>query len=290
MQKLTVIGTGVLGSQIAFQAAYHGKDVVAYDLDAAAVAALPARWDYLRPLYLRDLPDATEDRLEQAVARISASNDLAAALEDADLVIEAVPEVLEIKRDMWSKVGALAPEKTVFATNSSTLLPSDIADATGRPAKFLALHFSNEIWRQNIGEVMGHPGAATESVTAVADFAEEIGMVPVVLKKEQPGYIVNSLLVPFMSAAARLHVRGIADPEVIDSTWRTATGSPFGPFEINDIVGMETPYNLNSRSEDPELREFADILKRDFIDTGRLGRAVGRGFYDYGPDGSIQSS
>lgn len=283
MQKLTVLGTGVLGSQIAFQAAYHGKEVVAYDIDAEAVAALPARWDYLKPLYLRDLPDATEDKLEQAIARISASNDLAAALEHADLVIEAVPEVLEIKRDMWAKVGAAAPEKTTFATNSSTLLPSDIADATGRPGKFLALHFTNEIWRQNIGEVMGHSGTEEEAVRAVAAFAEEIGMVPVVLKKEQAGYIVNSLLVPLLTAAARLYVRDVADPETIDSTWRTATGAPFGPFEIHDIIGMETPFNLNSRSEDPELVEFADILKRDFIDKGRLGRAVGRGFYDYGP-------
>ena len=173
------------------------------------------------------------------------SSDLADALKDADIVIEAVPEVLEIKRDTWAKAGAVAPAKTVFATNSSTLLPSDIAEATGRPEKFLALHFANEVWRQNTGEVMGHAGTDPQALESVATFAEEIGMIAVRLKKEQPGYILNSLLVPFMTAAARLFVRDIADVATIDLTWRKATGSPFGPFEIYDIIGMETPYNLN---------------------------------------------
>lgn len=281
MQNLTVLGTGVLGSQIAFQAAYHGKEVVAYDLNDEILAKLTARWEYLKPLYLRDLPDATPENLDAAVGRIRTSSDLADALKDAEIVIEAVPEVLPIKRDTWAKVGALAPSHTVFATNSSTLLPSDIADATGRPEKFLALHFANEVWRQNIGEVMGHAGTAPQYLDTVAIFAEEIGMVPVKLKKEQPGYIVNSLLIPFMTAASKLYLHDVADVTEIDKTWRIATGSPYGPFEIYDIIGMETPYNLNSRSEDPELREFAAILKSDFIDQGRLGRSMGKGFYDY---------
>jgi len=281
MQNLTVLGTGVLGSQIAFQAAYSGKNVVAYDLTEDILAKLPDRWEYLKPLYLRDLPDASPERLDAAVGRIRTSSDLTVALENADIVIEAVPEVLKIKRETWAKAGAVAPEKTVFATNTSTLLPSDIADATGRPEKFLALHFANEVWRLNTGEVMGHEGTAQQYLDAVAEFAEEIGLVPVRLKKEQPGYIVNSLLIPFLTSAAKLYVRDIADVAVIDATWRKATGAPFGPFEIHDIVGMETPYNLNSHSQDPELREFAKILKRDFIDKGRLGRATGKGFYDY---------
>lgn len=281
MQNLTVLGAGVLGSQIAFQAAYSGKDVVVYDLSEEALGRLTERWAYLRPLYLRDLPEATEEKLDAAVGRLRTSADLSDALSGAEIVIEAVPEVLEIKRDVWAKVGAAAPESTLFATNSSTLLPSDMADATGRPEKFLALHFANEVWRLNTGEIMGHPGTDPAAVTAVEGFAEEIGMFPVVLHKEQPGYILNSLLVPMMTAAARLYVRGVAEVEVIDETWRRATGAPFGPFQIHDIIGMETPYNLNSASDDPELQEFARLLKRDFIDQGRLGRGVGKGFYDY---------
>jgi 3-hydroxyacyl-CoA dehydrogenase len=281
MDNLTVLGTGVLGSQIIFQAAYSGKSVVAYDLSDEVLARLPARWDYLRERYLADLPDATEAKLDAAVGRIRASSDLADALSDADLVIEAVPEVLAIKRDTWAKVADVAPARTIFATNSSTLLPSAIADVTGRPERFLALHFANEIWRNNTGEVMGHAGTDPAAFEAVATFAEEIGMVAIRVRKEQPGYILNSLLVPLLDAAAKLFVREVGDPETIDLTWRRATGSPLGPFQIFDVVGMETPYNLGLHSDDPEMQRFAEILKRDYIDKGRMGRGVGKGFYEY---------
>ena len=281
MQNLTVLGTGVLGSQIIFQAAYSGKDVVAYDLSDEILAKLPARWEYLKPLYLRDLPDATPEKLDAAVARIRASSDLADAVKDADLIIEAVPERLDIKQDTWRRVSEVAPEKTIFATNSSTLLPSDIAPATDRPAKFLALHFANEVWKNNTGEVMGHAGTDPQAFEQVAEFAEQIGMVPIRVRKEQPGYVLNSLLVPLLGAAAKLLVRGVAEPADIDATWRIATGAPLGPFQIYDVVGMMTPYQLNKDSEDPELREFAELLKRDYIDQGRLGKGAGRGFYDY---------
>lgn len=281
MQNLTVLGTGVLGSQIIFQAAYSGKTVVAYDISDEILAKLPERWEYLKPLYLRDLPDATPEKLDAAVERIRATSDLADALSDADIVIEAVPERLDIKRDTWAKVSAVAPEKTIFCTNSSTLLPSDIVDATDRPSKFLALHFANEVWRNNTGEVMAQAQTDPAVFEQVAGFAEEIGMVAIRVKKEQAGYVLNSLLVPLLSAAAALWVKGVADIETIDLTWRKATGAPLGPFQIFDVVGMVTPYNLNKDSADPIQREFAERIKKDYIDTGRLGRGVGKGFYDY---------
>ncbi len=281
MQNLTVLGTGVLGSQIIFQAAYFGKDVVAYDLSDEILAKLPARWEYLKTAYLRDLPDATEEKLQAAVARIRSSSDLADALKDADLVIEAVPERLDIKQQTWEKVGALAPEKTIFATNSSTLLPSDIAPFTGRPGRFLALHFANEVWKNNTGEVMGHAGTDADAFEAVAQFAEEIGMVPIRVQKEQPGYVLNSLLVPFLQAASNLFIRGVASPEDIDKTWRIGTGAPLGPFQIYDVIGMMTPYNLSINSADPEQRKFAEYIKTEYIDKGYLGKGAGRGFYTY---------
>lgn len=282
IQNVTVLGVGVLGSQIAFQSAYHGKTVTAYDLSQEAVDGLPERWDYLRPLYLRDLEDATPEKLDAAVGRITGTTDLATAVADADLVIEAVPEVLEIKRETWQKVSESAPERTIFATNSSTLLPSAMADATDRPEKFLALHFANEIWRNNIGEVMGHEGTDQRWFEAVADFAEEIGMVPVRVRKEQPGYVLNSLLVPFLNAAADLLVRGVADVEDIDLTWRTSTGAPLGPFQIYDVIGMTTPYNLAKSRDDESSQKFAKLLKEEYIDKGKLGVSTGEGFYRYG--------
>jgi 3-hydroxybutyryl-CoA dehydrogenase len=282
MQQVTVLGTGVLGSQIIFQTAYSGKDVVAYDISDEILSKLPARWEQLKPLYLRDLPDATPERLDAAVARIRATSDLADAVSNADIVIEAVPERLDIKRDTWQKVSASAPEKTVFTTNSSTLLPSDIVGAVDRPAKFLALHFANEIWRNNTGEVMAQAQTDPAVFEQVAEFAEEIGMIAIRVKKEQPGYVLNSLLVPLLDAASDLWVRGVADIETIDMTWRKATGAPLGPFQIFDVIGMVTPYNLNKDSDDPVKREFAERLKSEYIDEGRLGVATGRGFYEYG--------
>lgn len=143
------------------------------------------------------------------------------------------------------------------------------------------MHFANDIWRFNTVEIMGHAGTATQAVDAAVAFSQEIGMIPVRLHKEQPGYILNSLLIPFMTAAAKLYLHEVADIADIDATWRKGTGAPLGLFQIYDLIGMETPYNLNIQSNDPELRAFAELLKRDFIDQGRLGRAVGRGFYDY---------
>ncbi|GAA2831772.1 3-hydroxybutyryl-CoA dehydrogenase [Leucobacter komagatae] len=281
MQHVTVLGTGVLGSQIIFQSAYMGKDVVAYDINDEILAKLPERWEYLKAAYRRDIADATDEKLDAAAARIRATADLADAMKDADIVIEAVPERLDVKQQTWEAVAAVAPAHTIFATNSSTLLPSDIAPFTGRPEKFLALHFANEVWKFNVGEVMGHEGTDPAAFEAVAEFAEEIGMVPVRIHKEQPGYVLNSLLVPFLSAASELFVKGVATPVDIDSTWRIATGAPSGPFQIFDVVGMMTPYYLNVNSDDPIKREFAEIIKRDYIDKGYLGKGAGRGFYEY---------
>ncbi|WP_291279289.1 3-hydroxyacyl-CoA dehydrogenase [Galactobacter sp.] len=281
MQNLTVLGTGVLGSQIIFQAAYFGKTVVAYDINDEILGKLPERWEYLKKAYKKDLSDATDAKLDAAVARIRPSSDLADALKDADLVVEAVPERLDIKQSTWKQVGELAPEKTIFATNSSTLLPSDIAPFTGRPNRFLAYHFANEVWLHNTGEIMRHPGTDDDAFEAVAEFASEMGMVPIRIQKEQPGYLLNSLLVPFLNAGASLLVRGIASPEDIDKTWKIATGSPSGPFEIFDVVGMMTPYNLMKDSENEEERKFAELVKTEYIDKGRMGKGVGHGFYDY---------
>lgn len=281
MENLTVLGTGVLGSQIIFQAAYSGKNVVAYDINDDILAKLPERWEQLQPSYLHDLKDATPEKLDAAVSRIRASSDLADAVKDADLVIEAVPERLDIKQDTWKKVSAVAPPKTVFATNSSTLLPSQIAPFTDRPDKFLAMHFANQVWLFNTCEVMGHAGTDPAVFESAAEFAEQIGMVPIRIHKEQPGYVLNSLLVPFLEAAAKLYMREIASIEDVDKTWRISTGAPMGPFQIYDIVGMMTPYMLNKDSTDPEMKAFADKIKTDFIDKGYLGTSTGRGFYNY---------
>lgn len=211
--------------------------------------------------------------------------DQASAVEDVDLVIESIIENEEIKKDFHSQLSKHLPEKTIVTSNSSTMLPSTFAESTGRPEIYLHFYFANTIWHNNIGEVMRHKGTNDESVKAVEAYAKEISMVPVIIEKENPGYVLNALLVPFLDAAEKLYVEGIADFEDIDKIWKISTGSPKGPFEVFDIVGMETPYNLAKAKQgaDEEGTTQYKIVKmyEKMIDEGKLGIQTGEGFYKY---------
>ncbi len=288
-KNITIAGSGVLGSQIAYQTAFKGFHVSVYDVNDQALERAKERISDLKPHYQQDL-GANGQEVDEAYRRISFSSDLSKAVAEADLVIEAIPEVVQIKTDFYTNLGKVAPEKTIFATNSSTLLPSQFAEATGRPEKFLALHFANEIWKNNTAEIMKHPGTDMAVFQDVIAFAKAIGMVALPLQKEQPGYILNSLLVPLLDAAQQLLVREIADVETIDKTWMVATGAPQGPFAILDVVGINTAYNIGlAKAEatgDPVFKKIADKLKSEYIDKGKLGRATGEGFYKY-PDPSF---
>src|ERR1700740_2759694 len=150
--KVTVLGTGVLGSQIAFQCVHRGFDVTAYDISDDVLANAHSRFGQLAETYKREVTGADDDTVAAAQARIRLSSDLADAVGEAALVIEAIPEVLDIKRDTYTKLGRVAPQKSIFATNSSTLLPSDLKGFTGRPTKLLALHFANEMGKAHIAQ------------------------------------------------------------------------------------------------------------------------------------------
>ncbi|MEB4616012.1 3-hydroxyacyl-CoA dehydrogenase [Leucobacter sp. M11] len=280
LTNITVLGTGVLGSQIAFQTAYHGHPVVAYDISEEALAAAKERFLGLINTYEAEVEGAAGGKAQEAFDRIRLSADLADAVAEADLVIEAVPENPAIKQSTYEKLAAVAPEHTVFATNSSTLLPSDLMAATGRPDRFLALHFANRIWAMNTAEIMGTAQTDPEVYDRVVRFAEDIGMVPIAMKKEKAGYVLNSLLVPLLQAAGGLIAEGIADPETIDKTWRIGTGAPQGPMQIFDIIGLTTAYNVSMMGDETQ-QAFAKILKEDYIDQGKLGVATGEGFYRY---------
>ncbi|CAN5370292.1 3-hydroxyacyl-CoA dehydrogenase [soil metagenome] len=280
--NVTVLGTGVLGSQIAFQTAYSGFQVTAFDINDEVLEKAKTRFAGLVETYKQDdVPGAREGRADEALSRIAYSSDLGEAVRDADLVIEAIPEVLQLKRETYEKLAALAPARTIFATNSSTLLPSDMKGFTGRPDRFLALHFANQVWKFNTAEVMGTTDTDPAVFDAVVSFASKIGMVPIPIHKEKAGYVLNSLLVPFLNAAAGLAAGGYADPKDVDKVWRIATGAPMGPFQIYDIIGLTTPYNILSHSG-AEGAKIAEWLKENYIDKGKLGVATGEGFYSYG--------
>ena len=281
IEVVTVIGTGVLGSQIAYQTAYCGYSVVAYNVNDKALDAGRANFRALAGRYEREVEGAAGGPAQAALTRVSYSSDLATAVSDSDLVIEAAPEKLDLKRDLYEQLNRHAPAKTIFATNSSTLLPSDLAASTGRPERFVALHFADQVWTHNIGEVMGHPGTDPAVYEAVVEFAQSIGMEPIELKREQPGYVSNSLLVPLMFAAVDLVVNEVADPEMIDKTWRIATGAPDGPLRIVDSIGLRTTYNIAAASSDEKNQARAKYLKEHYVDKGKLGRASGEGFHKY---------
>lgn len=228
---------------------------------------------------------ATKEEIEKALSRINYTTNLAEAVKDADILSESIPEKVEIKKSFYQELAKVAPEKTIFTTNSSTTLPSDYAAYTGRPEKFLALHFANGIWDTNIGEVMGHSGTAPEIFERVIKFASEIGMVPIPIQKEQNGYILNSLLVPLLSVSQELYFNGVSDFESIDKTWMISMGTKMGPFGILDIIGLQTAYNISmlwgQKLGDQSRLERAAIIKSDFIDKGKLGVSSGEGFYKY---------
>ncbi|NUS43086.1 MAG: 3-hydroxyacyl-CoA dehydrogenase [Mycobacteriaceae bacterium] len=280
IRNVTVLGTGVLGSQIAYQVSFHGFAVTSYDIDDAALAAARDRFEKLAATYRAEVAGAGDGKAERAASRITLSSDLAAAVRDADLVIEAVPEDLALKEKIFGQIGEQAPAHTIFASNSSTLLPSAMKASTGRPDRFLALHFANQVWKYNTAEIMGTDDTDPAVFRAVVEFAETIGMVPVELHKEKAGYVLNSLLVPLLNSAIALGAGGYADPETVDKTWRIGTGAPFGPFQMLDVIGLNTPFNILVHGDD-DAKRLAAWLKAGYIDKGKLGVASGEGFYKY---------
>lgn len=284
IKNVTVAGSGVLGYQIAFQTAFHGFKVSVYDISDEVLEKAKAKFQNLAERYKADI-NATQQQIDTTLANLSYTSDLAESVKDSDLLIEAVPEIPEIKIEFYKKLADLAPEKTIFATNTSTLLPSQFAAETGRPEKFLALHFANEIWSRNTAEIMGHPETSAETFDTVVAFSKSIGMVALPLHKEQPGYITNSLIVPWVTAALKLWSGEVADYKTIDKTWIIGTSSNFAPFVFADIAGLNTAYNIISTlattMNDPLLHQAAKRLKEEYIDKGKLGVSTGEGFYKY---------
>lgn len=309
IKKVVVAGGGVLGSQIALQSAYCGFDVTIWLRSEGSIERAKPKLERFKNIYVdtlekmktdanaycrglskkTDLSDSEIDELKQnaedAYNNIILTTSYDEAASGADLIIEAIAENPEQKIAFYQELAKHMDEETILVTNSSTLLPSMFAEYTGRPEKYLSLHFANTIWENNTAEVMGHPGTNQKYYDEVAQFAEDINMIPLKLKKEQPGYILNSLLVPFLSAAEALLANDVADHETIDKTWILATGAPAGPFHILDIVGLTTAYNIiimNPEAQDQNTTpgKIAKMLKEK-IDAGKTGINAGEGFYKY---------
>ena len=264
--KVVVAGGGVLGSQIAFQAAYCGFDVTIWLRSQGSIGRTQPKLDKLRETYVEaieamaagtgpwcagiadaDKPldkDACLERVEAAYQGLKLELDMAAAGADADLVIESMAEDPKAKVAFYERLAPLLPAKTVVATNSSTLLPSQFAKCSGRPGKYVALHFANSIWKNNTAEVMGHDGTEQSVFDAMCEFANQIRMIALPVRKEKNGYLLNSMLVPWLLSGLDLWASGVSDPKSIDIAWEHGTGAPKGPFRVIDTVGLNTAYNI----------------------------------------------
>jgi 3-hydroxybutyryl-CoA dehydrogenase len=285
LNNLTVAGAGVLGGQIAWQSAFKGKNVVVYDLSEDGLESCRTAHQTYAHIYKQDL-SATDNDIKQAEGRLKFTTILQEAVASADLVIEAIPEIPDIKTRFYQEMSPSLPDHTLLATNSSTLLPSTFADATGRPEKFCALHFANLIWALNIGEIMAHSNTAEKTLIDVTRFAIEIGMVPIPIEKEYNGYICNALLVPLLNAAQTLVTNGVATPAYIDRTYMiTNRGCAMGPCGTMDVIGMKTCFDILSHwgetNKDDQMLANAQYIKEHFLDKGLQGMQGGQGYYNY---------
>ena len=183
------------------------------------------------------------------------------------------------------------PASHHITTNSSTLVPSQYAEATGRPARFCALHFHQPIWSSNVVDIMPHPGTDPAVVVLVRDFARTIDQIPILLQKESPGYVFNAMLDAVLSAASDLVARNVATFEDVDRSWMGITGMPVGPFGIMDLVGLDLIYSIVLRKAGifrflPAARRPLSVLE-SYVERGKLGLKTGEGFYTY-PDPAFE--
>jgi 3-hydroxybutyryl-CoA dehydrogenase len=285
VRRVAVVGAGSMGQQIAFQCAGHGYDVVVYDVDSAALEAASGRLDgYAQGLEAGGLISA--ELRNSARARITLTSDLSVAAEEADLLSEAVPEDPKLKGRVLGEFNRVCPPRTIFATNTSTLVPSQFAKASGRPDRLLAFHFHLPVWINNLADVMPHAGTAPEVTELVVAFARRIGQVPIELHREYNGYVFNSMYSALNRAAITLAQQEVASIEDIDRSWMHVTKAPVGPLGALDAVGLDTVWTITDywarELRDPQLKANARFLKA-YVDRGDLGVKSGRGFYSY-PD------
>lgn len=307
MKKIVVVGGGVLGTQIAFQVAYSGYDVTIWLRSKDSTSRTKPKLESVRKSYINAINEMDKggvwsfgisdvkgfnkdnclEKIESAYKSIKIELDLCEALSGADLVIESMSEDFNAKKDIYLKMKDLLDSKTILVTNSSSILPSKLAKYTGRKDKFLALHFANSIWKNNTAEVMMQKYTDDKYFDEVVNFAKSIHMVALPIKKEKAGYLLNSMLIPFLFSALDLLVNGISDVESIDKAWRLGTGAPEGAFQILDVVGLKTAYEIVKMYTKvpsfiaPYNFKGMEKLLKDYIDKGKLGKSSGEGFYKY---------
>jgi 3-hydroxybutyryl-CoA dehydrogenase len=282
IKRVLILGAGTMGQQIGLQCAIYGYEVVYYDLTQDILDKALKRIAKLGSWYVSS-GRLTKESLEYALARISATPNLAKASQDVDFISESVPEDPELKGKVFGQFNRLCPERTIFTTNTSMLVPSMFAEATGRPEKLVALHF-HDVRSTNVVDVMPHPGTDPEVTRLVHDFAVSIGQIVIVLHRENSGYVFNNMLSSLFSSALTLASRNVASIEDIDRAWMGVMHTPMGPFGIIDQIGLSTVWTITDywakKTGDAQAQANADFLKQ-YVDVGHLGFKTNQGFYSY---------
>ncbi len=278
IRNITIIGTGNLGSRIGLQAAIAGYQVIFYDISDTAIEKAKVVIDKIISQLIK-VGTLNEGHKLSALSHINYTTNLKSALADCDFISESVTEELAIKEKVWKLIGELAPAKTIFTTNTSYLLPSQLATISGRPEKFCAFHF-HDVFYACVVDIMPHPTTDPSIIPVLQKLGKSLHQVPVIVKKESPGYIFNFMLMAVLGAAGRLKTKDIASMEDIDRSWMVNFHMPTGPFGILDNIGLDTAWHVVKEREDAASQAFAKLLK-EYIDQGKLGEKTGEGFYKY---------
>lgn len=278
IESICILGSGTLGSRVALQAAISGFQVTVYDIQQKSLDfSLATMQKLLYQLHRSGQISKGQDR--EVLSRIQFTLDPKEAVAEADFINESVTEDADIKKKVWRQFGEIAPEKTIFTTNTSYMLASMFAEDSGRPKQFCAFHF-HDVFYSRIVDIMPHPGTDPAIIPILEDLGRKLNQVPVVLKKENPGYIFNTMLMALIGAAGKLLTGEVASIEDIDRSWMVNFHMQMGPFGILDSIGLDTAWHVTRKMPDRASQAFAALLKT-YIDQGKLGEKTGEGFYIY---------
>ena len=283
IKKVGVVGAGLMGHGIAQVAATAGYDVVVREVDDATLAKGVGKIEKQLARAVEKGRSSQEDA-DAILARIQATTDYA-DFADCDLVVEAITEDLDLKLDMWRAVDPIVKDGAILATNTSSLAVIDQAAATTRPERFVGLHYFSPAQVMKLVEVVRAVTTSDETFDAAREFAESQGKLAVPTK-DKTGFIVNRLLIPYMTDAMRAYGEGVGSIAEIDEAMKAGAGHPMGPLTLADFVGLDVIGAASERlwEEFREARFASPPVLRKLLAAGWLGRKSGMGFYDYSGD------
>ncbi len=282
IKTICVVGAGLMGNQIALQAAISGFEVSCTDTSVEALKkAQDFALDWLGNRLEKGKISAGE--VDDIKRRLNFIADLESAAKKADLVIEAVVEILSVKRDLFSRLDKICPPHTILATNSSYIVSSKIADATSRPDKVLNMHFFNPALVMKLVEVVQGPHVSDETVETVLAVSRALGKVPTRVNKEIYGFVCNRVFSAITKEACYMLDQGVASIEDIDNAVKNGLGHPMGPLALLDLTGIDLEYSvlMERFRETGELSDKPSPAIVERYSAGNYGRKSGKGFYDY---------